>query len=115
MKKFLRPTKNKVIWSIILFVLSIFLISTLLTFFYDVELSIFLNVIYFIAIWPSLTFAILLNALNLPEILYEWLIIIGGLIIQAFYSYFLVCLITLVMKKSRKNAEKIKTKNILHK
>lgn len=97
--EFIKPNKKKIIWSIILFAFLIYLISTLLTFFYDVELPIFLDILYWGTLWPALAFTYLVNLINPQEAMHFWIIIIGGLILEAVYSYFLVCIIAWVSKK----------------
>lgn len=101
MMNFFKPTKKKIIWSVVLFIFLIYLSATLLTYFYDVDLPIFLDILYWAALWPALLFALLINFLSSPEKLSLWIIIIGGLVLEAVYSYSLICLISSMSKRNK--------------
>lgn len=79
-----------------LFIFLIYLVSTLVTYFYDVDLPLLLDILYWAMLWPALLFAALITALPIGSPIEGfvdiWLMIFGGLILEAIYAYFLVCL-----------------------
>lgn len=96
----LKPTRNRIIWSLIVFSFSIFLISTLFTYFYDLNFPITLNIAYWLFIWPAILFGVLVSSLHMQNVFLEiWITFVGGIVVEAIYSYLLVCFISWTIKR----------------